>query len=97
MNSLGCVLLELGFWQKLDTFKEEADRGLTGKIPDSEDPHHFRKRLVELAGGELRGQMGRIYAEATKECLGIGSKTNDKEAQRLLCWKVASALDRCTA
>lgn len=84
------MLLELGFWQTLDQFKSDD-------AASPEDPKQLQARLIKLSGAELRGQMGRMYADAVWECLNLSGRTTDQEVQYVLCWKVASALDRCVA
>ncbi|MCJ1267369.1 hypothetical protein MMC22_007254 [Lobaria immixta] len=84
---LGCVLLELGFYEPLRSFD------------DGYSPEVFHTRLLDLAD-ELVGRMGSIYAGAVKDCLSIDIGTrqqSENEAQRTLCWKVAAALDQCIA
>jgi hypothetical protein len=85
---LGCVLLEIGLWQTLESF-------------DKNYPAlKFQSVLLDLTG-ELVGQMGSKYAAAVRECLSItstdGKSGSEREACRVLCWKVAAALDGCSA
>ena len=80
------MLLEIGLWQPLESF---ANRG--------EEPKDFRNRLIGMTKRELPGQVGKIYAEAVRECLEIHSNTSDEESQEILCWKVSAALDQCIA
>lgn len=85
--SLGCVLLELGFYRPLRSFDHDYS------------PTVFHARLLDHAD-ELVGRMGSIYAGAVKDCLSIdvGTRNQDEnEAKRTLCWKVAGALDQCVA
>ncbi|MCJ1428544.1 hypothetical protein MMC29_006454 [Sticta canariensis] len=85
--SLGCVLLELGFYRPLRSFDHDYS------------PKVFHEHLLDLAD-ELVGRMGSIYAGAVKDCLSIdvGERSQDEnEAKRTLCWKVAGALDQCIA
>jgi hypothetical protein len=87
-HRLGCVLLEIGLWQTLESF-------------DKNYPAlQFQSVLLGLTG-ELVGQMGSKYAAAVRECLSItstdGKAGSDREACRVLCWKVAAALDSCSA
>jgi hypothetical protein len=85
---LGCVLLEIGLWQTLESFDKNYP------------PLQFQSVLLGLTG-ELVGQMGSKYAAAVRECLTItstgGKVGSDREACRTLCWKVAAALDSCSA
>lgn len=85
----GIVLLELGFWQPLHSFQSVQG--------DDEDPHQFRDRLVALTRQELRGQAGRIYADAVRECLTNSGDATDVRAPEVMCWKDAAALNRCVA
>jgi hypothetical protein len=83
---LGCVLLEIGLWQNLESF----DRGYK--------PEKFQKVLLDLTN-ELVGQVGAKYASAVRECLSIkGDRVvGGNDAQQTLCWKVAATLDQCSA
>jgi hypothetical protein len=47
MNPLGCVLLNIGFWQSLRSFDPH----------EVDSPEEFQARLISLAE-ELRGQAG---------------------------------------
>lgn len=89
-HRLGCVLLEIGFWQSLQSFDRSANY----------EPLDFQKRLLYLTK-ELEGQAGSTYAGAVRECLSIGplgqDLTGQDTAQDVLCWKVAAALDLCMA
>ena len=88
-DSLGVVLLELGLWQPLSSF--DATTNLRN------DPEVLREHLLKIARNELPGQVGKIYANVVIECLKVGADTSDSTVQELLCWKVAAALDACTA
>ena len=90
-NSLGTVLLEIDLWQSLETLTSGVDSD------DPKDVTKSSKRLIKLAKDELPGQMGRIYAEAVRECLISCSKDSDLYTQERLCWKVNAALDQCVA
>ena len=87
---LGCVLLEIGFWQSLQTFDRSTPYA----------PLDFQKRLLHLTT-ELEGRAGSTYAGAVRECLSIAPLEQDPSArdtsQDILCWKVAAALDQCMA
>ena len=89
-HRLGCVLLEIGFWQSLQSFDKSAHY----------EPLIFQKRLLYLTQ-ELEGQAGSTYAGAVRECLGIAPPgqefTGRDTTQDILCWKVAAALDQCMA
>ena len=88
-HSLGIVLLELGLWQPLSSF--DATTNLRN------DPEVLREHLLKIARNELPGQVGKIYANVVVECLKVSAGTSDPMVQDLLCWKVAAALDACTA
>ena len=87
-RSLGTVLLEIGFWQPLRSFKTDLHR---------ETFEEFTNRLVGLTKRELPGQVGKIYADAVKECLASTAYDSDADTQQRLCWKVIAALDQCVA
>lgn len=87
MKSLGCVLLEIGLWQSLDSFNR------TRKFSEKQ----FRDYLRDEVSRELVGQAGGKYASAVKECLSVTSETSDHEARDILCGKVAAALEGCSA
>jgi hypothetical protein len=87
MKSLGCVLLEIGLWQSLDSFNRM--RQFSEK--------QFRDYLRDKVSRELVGQTGGKYASAVKECLSVTSETSDREARDILCGKVAAALEGCSA
>jgi hypothetical protein len=87
MKSLGCVLLEIGLWQSLNSFNR------TRQFSEKQ----FRDYLRDKVSRELVGQTGGKYASAVKECLSVTSETSDREAQDILCGKVAAALEGCSA
>ena len=87
--SLGTVLLEIGFWQPLRSFETH--------LHDGTDFEEFRNRLVGLTKRELPGQVGKIYADAVRECLETTAYDSDTDTQQRLCWKVIAALDQCVA
>jgi hypothetical protein len=63
--SLGCVLLEIGLWIKL----EEA-----WKDKYSQNPSIFRQRLVEVWSKDLARKCGKTYELVVRTCLqGIGT------------------------
>ena len=90
LHRLGCVLLEIGFWQRLQTLHRSTPY----------EPLDFQKRLLNLTT-ELEGQVGSTYAGPVRECLNIAPLEQDLSArdtsQDILCWKVAAALDQCMA
>ncbi|KAL8795100.1 MAG: hypothetical protein Q9195_002397 [Heterodermia aff. obscurata] len=89
LYSLGVVLLELGLWQPLSTVESTTNL--------RNDPEVLREHLFKIARNELPGQVGKIYANVVIECLKVGADTSDATVQEILCWKVAAALDACTA
>jgi hypothetical protein len=58
--SLGCVLLEIGLWIKL----EEA-----WKDKYSQNPSIFRQRLVEVWSKDLARKCGKTYELVVRTCL----------------------------
>ncbi|KAL8824223.1 MAG: hypothetical protein Q9191_005203 [Dirinaria sp. TL-2023a] len=89
LYSLGVVLLEIGLWQPLSSFR--ATRNLTN------DPYVSHEHLLKIARQELPGQVGKLYAEVVTTCLKVSRDESDTKVQELLCWKVAAALDACNA
>ena len=83
--SLGCVLLELGLWQSLDTFHK-----------GSYSADKFRD-VLKSTTQELIGQTGSKYASATKACLNITSGINERQTQDLLFRSVLAVLEDCSA
>lgn len=83
------VLLELGLWQPLSSF--DATTNLRN------DPEVLREHLLKIARNELPGQVGQIYTNVVIKCLKVSANEDDSKVQDLLCWKVAAALDACTA
>ena len=98
IGRLGCVLLEIGFWQSLESFHFDdaynaRDRLQTPRVQRST---YVRERLIGLTH-ELSGQVGSTYARAVRECLRIEMNCPSEKVEEILCWKVAAALDQCMA
>ena len=85
-HSLGVVLLEIGLWQPLSTFR-----------PTVSSAEYLRDELVEMAKTELPGQVGKIYSKVVVTCLSVKEEEKDADVQQLLYWNVVTALDGCNA
>ena len=78
-------MLEVGLWQDISTMDPLYQ----------DEPNRFRESLVESTWRELPGQMGRIYAKATRMCLQIrGTGHTEEEGQKVLR-QVIEDLSRC--
>ena len=80
--SVGLLLLEIGLWQRLASFHRADDK-----------PESFRKRLIEVETGHLRGQCGAVYAEVVKRCLSAEVTDSMEESVRVLGYAIAARLD----
>ena len=98
LGRLGCVLLEVGLWQSLQSF--DFDRCFDSldfrTTPSLKRSVYVKERLIKLTH-ELVGQVGSVYARAVRQCLSVEMNSPSDEVQDMLCWKVAAALDQCMA
>ena len=86
--SLGLVLLEIGLWQKLETFGNGV----------WVDAYAFRTYVLNKLVPELWGQCGSIYGGVVKDCLKMSSDVGlEDEEGRRLAWTIAERLDTCNA
>lgn len=86
--SLGCVLLEIAYWQTLDVLLGSHLRG---------DPLAVVRRIQSLANpGELDGMMGKIYADVVRKLLSLGSVHHCDYASALEV-ELAASLSQCVA
>lgn len=69
--SLGCILLEIGLWKRLEELwkpRYQKERGL------------FRERLIGVWAKELDARCGLIYADVVRGCLtGLYNEEDDPE------------------
>ena len=84
--ALGLLLLEIGLWQRLASFHRPDDK-----------PEAFRKRLIEVETGHLRGQCGAVYAEVVRKCLSAEVTDSMEESVRVLGYLIAAGLDHIQA
>ena len=84
--SLGLLLLEVGLWQRLASFHRSDDK-----------PETFRKRLIDVETGHLKGQCGAVYAEVVRRCLSAEVTDSLEESVRVLGYAIAANLDHVQA
>lgn len=65
--SLGCVLLEIGLWRKLNEFWKDKY---------SQDPSMFRERLIQIWTKDLARTCGKTYEAVVRLCLDGGTTTD---------------------
>jgi hypothetical protein len=69
--SLGCILLEIGLWRKLEEFWKDKY---------SQDPSMFRERLIHIWSKDLGRTCGKTYESVVRLCLGGGTQASDPDA-----------------
>jgi len=81
--ALGCVLLELGIWQPLESY--------TWKTEYTEDHRKWHKRLLQEEN-KLKATCGTKYTEAVMNCLTWGTSDAITDVQ-MLCFDVLQKLE----
>jgi hypothetical protein len=71
--SLGCVLLEIGLWRKLEAFWKEKYNN---------DPNMFRDRLLQIWSKDLGRTCGKTYESIVRLCLGEGAQGCSTEVSK---------------
>lgn len=89
--ALGVVLLELGFWQPIGSFKAQHPR---------EDPSTFSRLLAERYVPKLGAKMGSVYRDVVMRCLesDFGEVEEEPGAEDELVgfyWNVVAKLEGC--
>jgi serine/threonine protein kinase len=84
--SLGCVLLEIGVWQPLESYSWKSEY---------ETSHvQWHRRLLQEEG-KLRALCGSRYAEVVMQCLNWGTSDIQTDVQ-MLCFDVLQQLEELT-
>jgi hypothetical protein len=94
--ALGIVLLELGFWRRIDEFWHASYSG---------QPERFALDLRTFHVPKLGAKMGRIYMEVVLGCLngdaaaesGRGGSTGEDNPQQSFYWAVVDRLSKLVA
>ncbi|KAF2232530.1 hypothetical protein EV356DRAFT_568620 [Viridothelium virens] len=101
--SLGIVLLEIGFWSRLESIREDYDdngyKSVRSRVHFPEDPYEFRRFVVENYLDKLRFTCGDVYADVVYKCLMVNATDSEigEASQRELCARVAADLSGCRA
>ncbi|WYZ35382.1 hypothetical protein EsH8_X_000029 [Colletotrichum jinshuiense] len=94
--SLGILLLEVGLWEKLESYEDTWH-----KNPDyDEEDHYDRRRWVcREYLDRLRWACGDTYADVVLSCLMINSSDDEvaKASERELCARIVADLEGCQA
>jgi hypothetical protein len=85
--ALGIVLLEIGFWRRIEEFWHK-----------SYTPETFRQDLCSFHTPKLGSKVGEIYMKIVSMCLGDKfEKLEDSELQKEYYWTVVHELSRLVA
>ncbi|KAL9076216.1 MAG: hypothetical protein Q9157_003751 [Trypethelium eluteriae] len=101
--SLGIVLLEIGFWSRLERIREDYDdvgyKSVRSRVHFPEDPYEFRRFIIETYLNKLRFICGDVYADVVYKCLMVNATDSKigEASQRELCARVAADLSGCRA
>jgi hypothetical protein len=78
-------MLEVGLWQDIRSIEPRYQS----------DAKRFRDRLIRVAEYELPGQVGKIYADATRSCLEIHETGKTEEQGQRVLRQIIEDLSRC--
>lgn len=89
--SLGILLLEVGLWEELGSYKHSGD--------EDEDHYERRRWVCRTYLDRLRWACGDTYADVVLRCLMIDSSDDEmaKASERELCARIVADLENCQA